>query len=164
MDDIVVSVEGRSVVNLRQFSNNLFGSEIGKHLRLGVLRKDEKLELQVALQEPVNTDEDLMEKAKARAIAIPRIGVLAVTLDSDTAPLITEPQHDFGSIVAAKLQTSRVFQEDLEPGDVIFGINGQTASGIEALTSLLNNIPTDSPIVVQVQREGILRYLVLVGE
>jgi serine protease Do len=164
MDDIVVSVEGRSVANLRQFSSNLLGSEIGQRLKLGVLRKGEVLELQVALQEPDNKEESLMEKAKQRAVAIPRIGVLAVALDSDTVPLIAEPKHDFGSIVAAKLQTTRVFQEELEPGDVIFGINGQTAIGIEALTRLLNDIPDGRPIVAQVQREGILRYLVLVGE
>jgi serine protease Do len=164
MDDIVVSVEGRSIVNLRQFSSNFFGSEIGEQLKLGVLRKGEKLDLQVALQEPGSDEESLMEKAKQRSVAIPRIGVLAVALDSDSAPLITEPKHDFGSIVTAKLQTSGVFQEELEPGDVIFGINGQTASGIDALTGLLNNSPDGSPIVVQVQREGILRYLVLVGE
>jgi serine protease Do len=93
MDNIVASVEGHPVANLSQLSTNLFDSEIGAPLKLGMLRKGEKLELQVALQESGNDEEVLMEKAKQKAVAIPRTGVLAVALDSDTAPLITEPKQ-----------------------------------------------------------------------
>ena len=38
INDIVVRVKGRSVTNLRQFSNSLFRSEIGEKLELEVLR------------------------------------------------------------------------------------------------------------------------------
>ena len=95
---------------------------------------------------------------------VPRMGILAVPLDSDTTLLVVAPRHDYGAIVAAKLQTSLVFQEELEPGDLIFGINGQTASSLDELTGLLNTVPNGSPLVVQVQRQGVLRYLVLAGE
>jgi serine protease Do len=164
INDIVVRVEGRSVMNLRQFSNSLFRSEIGEKLKLEVLREDTRVELQVALQEPNHEDETLLEQVKERAVPIPRIGILVVPLDSETAALVNEPRHDFGTIVAAKLQTSFILQEELEPGDVIFGINGQPASNIDALTGLVNGLTDGSPIVVQVQRQGVLRYLVLSGD
>jgi S1-C subfamily serine protease len=41
INDIVVRVKGRSVTNLRQFSNSLFRSEIGEKLELEVLRQRE---------------------------------------------------------------------------------------------------------------------------
>ena len=47
---------------------------------------------------------------------------------------------------------------------MIFGINGQPAGSIDALKGLVNGLPEGSPLVVQVQRQGILRYLVLSGD
>jgi serine protease Do len=164
INDIVVRVKGRSVTNLRQFSNNLFRSEIGEKLELEVLRDSARIKLEVALQEPNRDGDTLLDQVKERAVPVSRIGILAVPLDSETAPLISEPRHEAGTIVAARLQTSFIFQEELEPGDVIFGINGQPAGSIDALKGLVNGLPEGSPLVVQVQRQGVLRYLVLSGD
>ena len=95
---------------------------------------------------------------------VARIGILAVPLDSETAPLISGPRHEAGAIVAARLQTSFIFQEELEPGDVIFGLNGQPVDSVDALKGLVTRLPEGSPLVLQVQRQGILRYLVLSGD
>ena len=164
INDIVVRVKGRSVNNLRQFSNNLFRSEIGEKLELEVLRDSARVKLEVALQEPNRDADTLLDQMKERAVPVARIGILAVPLDSETAGLISEPRHEAGTIVAARLQTSFIFQEELEPGDVIFGINGRPAVSIDALKGLVNGLPEGSPLVVQVQRQGILRYLVLSGD
>ena len=164
INDIVVRVKGRSVTNLRQFSNNLFRSEIGEKLELEVLRDSARIKLEVALQEPNRDGDALLDQLKERAVPVARIGILAVPLDSETAGLISEPRHEAGTIVAARLQTSFIFQEELEPGDVIFGINGQPAGSIDGLKGLVNGLPEGSPLVVQVQRQGILRYLVLSGD
>ena len=164
INDIVVRVKGRSVTNLRQFSNSLFRSEIGEKLELEVLRDRTRIKLDVALQEPNRDGEALLDQMKERAVPVARIGILAVPLDSETAALVSEPRHEVGTIVAARLQTSFIFQEELEPGDVIFGINGQPAGSIEALKGLVSGLPEGSPLVVQVQRQGSLRYLVLSGD
>jgi len=44
VNDVVIRVEGRSVSNLRQFSSNLFRSEIGGKLKLEVLRGETRAE------------------------------------------------------------------------------------------------------------------------
>ncbi len=164
INDIVVRVDGRPVQNMRQFASNLFRSEIGEKLKLDVIRDKEKVEVMVALKESVHADEELLEAAKAKAVAVPRLGVLAIALDQTTAPMINQPRHDYGVIVVARLQTSRVFQEELEPGDVIYSVNGRAATNIDILTQFVRDLTPGSPLVVQVQRQGILRYLVLGGE
>jgi serine protease Do len=164
INDIVVRVKGRPVTNLRQFSNSLFRSEIGEKLELEVVRASERIKLEAALQEPNRDGDALLDQMKERAVPVARIGILAVPLDSETAPLISEPRHEAGAIVAARLQTSFIFQEELEPGDVIFGLNGQPVGSVEALKGLVNSLPEGSPLVLQVQRQGILRYLVLSGD
>jgi S1-C subfamily serine protease len=101
---------------------------------------------------------------KEKAVPVPRMGILAVPLDSETVKLVPDPRHACVAIVAAKLQTTTVFQEELEPGDLILGVNGQTAARLEAMTGIVNGIGSGNPLVVQVQRQGILRYIVLRGD
>jgi serine protease Do len=163
-NDVVTRVEGRSVSNLRQFSSNLFRSEIGGKLKLEVLRGGTTVELQVALKERDDDAERFLEQVKELASPIPQLGVLAVPLNPKTAVLLTEPRSSSGCIVAAKLQTASTFQEELEPGDVVLGINGESASDVEALAALLRRLPDGMPLVVRVERQGVLRYLVLRGE
>jgi len=163
-DDIVTRVQGRPVRNVRQFSNSLFRSEIGERLTLEVVRGDQSVKVQVPLEESNDAAERIAEQVKEKASPIPQLGVLAIPLDTSTAELISEPRYRFGSIVAAKLQSSSSFQEELQPGDIVFGVNGKQTDGIEALKQVLNTVPEASPLVVQVQRYGVLRYLVLRGE
>jgi len=89
INDIVVRVKGRSVTNLRQFSNNLFRSEIGEKLELEVLRDSARIKLEVSLQEPNPDSDALLDQVKERAVPVARIGILAVPLDSETAALIS---------------------------------------------------------------------------
>jgi S1-C subfamily serine protease len=67
-------------------------------------------------------------------------------------------------MVAAKLQTTSSVQEELEVGDVVVGINGKSALGISSLQELLSGLPEDSPLVARVQRDGIMRYLLIRGD
>jgi serine protease Do len=163
-DDIVTRVQGRSVRNVRQFSSSLFRSEIGEQLTLEVVRGDQTIKLQVPLEERNDVTELAAQQANVKASPIPQLGVLAIPLDATTAALISEPRYQFGCIVTAKLKMSTSFQEELEPGDIIFGVNGDLTSGIDALIATLTTVPEGGPLVVQIQRDGILRYLVLLGE
>jgi serine protease Do len=152
VNDIVIRVEGRSVSNLRQFSSNLFRSEIGGKLKLEVLRGETTAELHVPLKERDDDVERFLEQVKELASPIPQLGVLVVPLNQDTAVLLTEPRSSSGCIVAAKLQTSSTFQEELEPGDVVLGINGESANDVDALAALLKRLPDGMPLVVRVGR------------
>jgi len=121
------------------------------------------LTLNVALEE-ANDPGAMADRLKDRATAIQALGILALPLDSETAALVEEPRYRFGSIVAAKLESGSSFVEDLQPGDVIYGLNGKRAADLVSLKELLAAIDETAPLVAQVQREGVLRYLLLRGE
>jgi serine protease Do len=145
--DIVIGVEGRPVRNVRQFSDGLFGSDVGKKLAMDVIRGDQ-----------------LAQQVRARASPVPQLGVLVVPLDASSAGLVPYAREDAGNVVAAKLQTTFPLQEELEVGDIIFGVNGKPAANVADLQKLLSLLPDDSPLVVRAQRGGALRYFVLRGE
>jgi len=123
-----------------------------------------RFQLQVALKERDDDVERFLEQVKGLASPIPQLGILALPLNRETAVLLTEHRSSAGCIVAAKLQTASTFQEELEQGDVVLGINGESANDIDALTALLKRLPDGMPLVVRVERQGMLRYLVLRGE
>ena len=163
-DDIVTGVQGRPVRNVRQFSDSLFGSEPGERLALDITRGDQNLKLEVALEDHSDTEDLLAQQVRARASPIPQLGVLVVPLDASSAGLIPYAREDAGSVVAAKLQTVSPLQEELEVGDIIFGVNGKSAQTVSDLQKLLGALPDDGPLVVRAQRGGALRYFVLRGE
>lgn len=163
-DDIVIRIEGRTVRNVRQFSNSLFRSHLGGMLKLDIVRAGEIVQVQVPFAEHVDPAEILAEQMRDRATPVPALGILAVPLDEDTAKVTGEPRYHFGVVVVAGLQTSNGFQEPLQAGDIVYAVNGKIANDLSALRELLGALRDTDPLVVQVQREGMLRYFVLRGE
>ena len=163
-EDIITRVQGRPVRNLRQFANSLFRSEIGDRLTLEVVRGDDTIQMQVRLEESDDGGNAIAQEVRDKAVPIPQLGILAISLDNSTAALISEPRFRFGSIVAARLDVNSSFQEELNPGDIVYRVNGKVAEGIDPLKELVSHVSETAPLVVQVQRDGVLRYLILRGE
>lgn len=163
MNDIVVRVEGRSVRNVRQFANSLFRSEIGGNLTLEVIRGDQMVLLKVGLPERDEEVAEIAQQIKEQSVPVPPLGILAVPYDKSTAGLVSKPRYEFGLIVTAKLSTNASLQEELEAGDLLVGVNGKIVGDFETLKKILDRVGEAEPIVVQVQRGEILRYLVLRG-
>lgn len=160
-NDIVVRVEGRPVRNIRQFANSLFRSELGSTLTLEVVRGDKVQKIQVPFQEADDPGAKLAAQIREKALPIPQLGIMGVDLDDKTIALVDEPRFRAGVIAAAKLETSGSLEEELEPGDVIYQLNGTVIAGVEPLKKLLAELDDDAPVVLKVQRNGVLRYLVL---
>ena len=163
-DDIVIGVQGRLVRNVRQFSDSLFGSDIGEKLTLDIVRGDQNLKLEVSPEDHGDAEDLLAQQVRTRASPVPQLGVLVVTLDASSAGLIPYAREDAGSVVAAKLRTMSPLQEELEVGDIILGVNGKPAASVADLQKLLSLLPDDGPLVVRAQRGGALRYFVLRGD
>ncbi len=163
LNDIVVRVEERSVRNVRQFANSLFHSEIGGNLTLEVIRGDKMVLLKVALPERDDEIEGFAQQIKEQAVPVPQLGILAILFDKSTAGLVLTPRYEFGLIVTAKLSTNASLQEEMEAGDLLVGVNGKIVGDFETLKKILDGIGEAMPIVVQVQRGEVLRYLVLRG-
>jgi hypothetical protein len=51
-------------------------------------------------------------------------------------------------------------QNAVEPGDVVHAVNGTPVDAVESLRSTLKGVPDGAPIVLQVERSGMLQYVV----
>jgi len=69
-----------------------------------------------------------------------------------------------GVIVAARTPASTLLGEGPEPGDVIHAVNTTPISDIAGLKQALRAVQTGDPIVLQIERDGGLSYLVMESE
>jgi serine protease Do len=66
-----------------------------------------------------------------------------------------------GVLVAARLAGRQDAEEALLPGDLIISLNGKDVFNVEALRKLLGDIQSGNSVVLQIQREEQLRFIVL---
>ena len=67
-------------------------------------------------------------------------------------------------MVAAKTPAAALLGAGPEPGDVIHSVNGQPVEDVAALREKLREVKPGAPVVLQIERDGSLSYLVLESE
>ena len=92
---------------------------------------------------------------------VPRLGILAIDINEAVLKMISELRKPAGVLVAARVADLPGFDESLEPGDLIISLSGKEVANVKSLRELLNTMQPGSPIVLQIQREDQLRFIVL---
>src|SRR5208337_5435101 len=95
---------------------------------------------------------------------VPRLGVVAVTVNSDLKELIGDTRLPGGVLVAARTPTSTLLGEGPQPGDIIHSLNGTSIQDLAELKQHLRQIKPGQPIVLQIERSGLLSFLVVEPE
>jgi S1-C subfamily serine protease len=65
----------------------------------------------------------------------------------------------WGVVVAAITPDPAAANADLQPGDVIYSVNGMTVVNRDALNQSLDAAKSGSAIVLQVQRDGAMKFI-----
>ena len=94
-----------------------------------------------------------------------RLGVVAINITGEVKELLGgELRVPGGVLVAAKTPTSTLLGEGPQPGDVIHALNGVPIKDLAQLKQDLRQMKPGQPIVLQIERNGLLSYLVLESE
>ena len=158
--DVILSIGQTSLRNVRDLSLQLYEYTIGNMADLQILRDQTRLKVRVTVTEKdsellrfadlVNPDKDIVAK----------LGILCLTVD-DRIRQILPLRYDEGVLVAAFAGPSSYFGDQLKEGDVIHAVNGHRITSIEMLREELDNTKRDLPVILQVERNGTLTFLVL---
>ena len=159
--DIVLSIAGTPVQNIREFALTLFRFRIGQKAEVVVLRGSQKITASVPVIERNDDPQRFADMVNEEKNLIPKLGILGLTLTDQLRPLLPDLRIDSGVVVAARTSANNYFGDQLQQGDVIHAVNGQSVTDVASLRTLFNNIPSGSPIVIQIERQGFLNYLVL---
>jgi S1-C subfamily serine protease len=156
-DDIVISLDGKPMENLRQLKVNLY-RKTGDVATLEVLRGSENLKLRVIVKEKASDTGRLASLVNPSEHLVQEIGVFAIPAqDPRLGEVKTRPGE--GGLVVAGMAAGRSPDESSPvPGDVIYAVNRQRVSTVAELRSALDELG-HGPAVLRVERGGVLLYL-----
>ena len=158
VQDIITSIDGRTVDNLPSLGTRLFMRSGGERIKLSVLRGSQKLNFEVPVVElPHDVDRlaAMIDPAKGK---VTKLGIVAVEIQPEVAANLSGLRIASGLIVAAKAADSNL-NIPLATGDVIHALNGAPVETMEALRSALDHLSPGSPIVLQIERDGKLMFI-----
>ncbi|HUO61742.1 MAG TPA: PDZ domain-containing protein, partial [Candidatus Acidoferrales bacterium] len=162
--DVVTSVGGKPVTNVRQFSLDLLEYKIGQSAQISLLRGNKQLTYSVKLIERPDDPQRFADMVTGPDNLISRLGVVGISLNGQLRQMLPDLRVPAGVVVAAKTPTAALLGEGPEPGDVIHSVNGQPVDDIASLRQKLGEVKPGTPVVLQIERDGQLSYLVLESE
>lgn len=162
--DVIVTVHGKPIPNVRQLAVNMYSYAVGDQAEIEVLRGGQKLSFKVPVLERASGPQRFEDLVGDDSL-LPRLGVLGLTIDDTIAELMPPLRLSGGVLVAAKMADARPhLGDDLLAGDVIHAVNGTEVKDMASLRARLDSLGADAPLVVQIERSGILHFVMLEGE
>jgi serine protease Do len=158
--DIILTMDGKPMENARQFEVNVYRHTVGQEIKLKVLRDTGELELLLEVTERDDDPQRFADLVDPEKNQVKRLGILCIEVNEKVAALLPDLRKPYGVVVAARIG-AMANASDLQPGDVIHEINGAPISTIAALRETLDKAKADTPLVLQVERDGKLMYQVL---
>jgi serine protease Do len=159
--DIVLSMNEKRVQNIRQFALGLYSFVVGENAKLEIQRGKQTISCEVPVTENQNLQAHLADLVAKQQTKIPQLGTLVLTLDEKLLSMLPPLRNRFGVVVAGKESEGAYIGEGPLPGDVIYSVNGTPVDSVGSLRSTLDDFKDADTIVLQVERLGSLRYLVL---
>jgi len=157
--DLVLKLDGKAMENARQLEVDLYPLAPGGSVSLEVLRGAQRLSFVVPVAERPGDPERLADRVSRERNTVERLGVLALDLDEEVVRMLPPLRGGAGAVVATA--AGRADPDPLRPGDVIYSVNQEPVAGVEALRAALARIKPGASAVLQVERGGELRFVVL---
>jgi serine protease Do len=156
--DVVMSLNGRTMENARQFQVNLYRRPVGEKVTIKALRGDQELSFEVEVIEREDDPLRFADMVKPEENVITRLGILGIDINQKTSQMLPDLRKKYGVVVAARAAGS-AYSTALDPGDVIYAVNGGVVTSVSALREALDKLKPTDPTVLQIERDGRLMYL-----
>ena len=160
--DVILSIGGAPLHNVRDLSLQMYEYTIGAMAELEILRDQKKLQIAVPVSEKENVPERFADMVDPDKNLVSQLAILGITVDEQIRQLIPLRDND-GVLVAAFAGPPPYLGDQLGAADVIHAVNGRRVTSVETLRTELDNVKGTQPIVLQVERNGSLMFLVLEG-
>ena len=163
--DIVLSLNGKPMENARQFDVNLYEEGKEDKARIKVLRDKKELDVEATVIERDDDPSRFMDMVNPQDNAIPDLGILGIAVDKRVSAMLPELRNPYGVVVAMKSSAAKYTGGGgFETGDVIYQVNGTVVTSIQVLRRMVADLKPGDPLVVQIERDGKLMYLILSGD
>ena len=159
--DVILTFNGKVMENARQLEVNVYRHAIGERVSLEVLRGGQKVIMDVTIASKDPDPERFSTQVSVAKNRVPRLGILGITLDPKLSQELPPLRKHEGVLVAARVASTFPGEERLLPGDVIYSVGGVAVKDLEGLRTGVVDLDGSKPVVVQLERQGKVRYLAI---
>jgi serine protease Do len=162
--DVVLSVNGKAMENARQLQVNLYRYQVGEKVKVEVQRGRERLAYAVPVVVQEDDPDRFADLADPTKNLIPELGVLGIEINQKIASMLPDLRKTYGVVVAARAGDSAYSGGPLQLGDVIYSVNTEPVTTIQALRQAIHGLKENDALVLQIERNGRLQFLTLENE
>jgi serine protease Do len=157
--DVVAMVNGKPVESVPMLALELSRSAPGDTVTLGLLRGTKTVSVNVTVRERPHPIDNLAGLADPEKNSIPRLDIVGIDIGDTTARLLPGLRISSGVFVAAHTQVSSGNEVPLVVGDVIHSVNSFAVRSVDGLRVLVDDAKADSELVLQIERNGQLLFV-----
>jgi serine protease Do len=157
--DVILSVNGKPMENARQFDVTLYQRKPGSSVQIEIERGLQRMTLAVPVVERRDETDRFRDLVTPERNLIPKLGILGLDLTPELARLIPGGIRDPHGVVVAGVAMDSQGGSGPQPGDVIYGVNGARIRSLSDLRTVMGPVASDSTAILQVGRQGQLRFL-----
>jgi len=159
--DIAVSLNGKTMQDAHQMQIGLYSYAVGSTLDMQVIHDGVTGAIRVTTVERPNDPQRFADMVDPVKNMVRRLGILGIDLDPQVSTLLPGLRKNSGVLVAARGGDSAYSGDSLELGDVIYSANTTPVTDIASLRKAMDALKDTDPLVLQVERNGRLTYLIL---
>ncbi len=159
--DVLVSLGAEPIRTLRDLYHAEYALSAGTPVEVAVMRGADARLLKITPDSPRKTQPALSAgSVTEKDNLVFRLGMYGATLTPALASTLGGLRNGSGVLVLALAGVGVAGQNALEPADVIHAVNGAPVDGVETLRRTLEGIADGAPTVLQVERAGVLSYVI----
>jgi serine protease Do len=159
LNDIVLAVDGRPILGLPDFIMALYVHPPDQVLKIDVLRGVNPMSFYVFVKVYREGIDDLADIPGLQKSLVRKLNIFVTDLDGELKPLLQGTRSDSGVVVVAQIGGSNVLDTGLEAGDIIRAVDHTALQTSSQFKTLVHNLKSGDPVVLQVERKGRLQYL-----
>lgn len=159
--DVIMAIDGQAVTSARMFELIVSRRQLGSTVKLGLMRGKDRGGVEIPVHEKPDSPERFADLVDPARNLIPLFGILAIQLDEKLRALLPELRHEYGVVVAARSGDAPYEGEGLQPGDVIYELNGAPVVSLDGLKAMAKDLKSGDAVVFQVERNSKLRYVAI---
>jgi serine protease Do len=162
--DIVVSLNGKLMMNARQLETNLYRYSVGQKVSVEVLRAGSRITYPVSVTQRDDDPQRFADMVDPTKNLVLKLGILGISIDKRISEMLPDLRNSYGVVVAARGGDTPYTGDTLQLGDVIYSVNTEPVASVEALRAFVDALKDTDPLVLQVEREGKLLYITMTIE
>ncbi|HXY15955.1 MAG TPA: trypsin-like peptidase domain-containing protein [Terriglobales bacterium] len=157
--DIVISADDRPIDTLSGLTAAMYLHPLDEPLKMVVKRGTETKTLYIPVIESRNPMEKLVDDVDPDKSLVEPLGILAVDLNDQFRSVIGDLRIPDGVLVVARAAELISPETGLKTGDVVHSVNNMPINSVDSFRAMLKEVKPNSPVVLQIERDGGLQWL-----